>query len=235
MQSKRGRLDRFIAKTLQIPRKTVKPLLATHQIRVNAAVANNGQMPIDEFDVIECQGKILQQRTPVYIMLHKPVGIVCATKDAQHRTVLDLINHPAKQELHIVGRLDLDTSGLVLLTNDSRWSRRLTAPDSKVPKRYQVRVKEPLDERYVTAFADGLYFEFENHVTAPVSLTLTSATTAELVLTEGRYHQIKRMFGRFRNTVVALHRSSIGPYELDDTLAPGEYRTVAVDAVKNQT
>lgn len=225
MHSKHSRLDRFIAKSCQIPLKSVKPLLARGAITVNGVPVNDGQWRVCEFDRIECQGAMLQQqRSPLYLMLHKPVGVVCATRDKQHTTVLDLIDHPAKDELHIVGRLDLNTSGLVLLTNDGRWSRRLTAPENKVPKRYQVRVKDPLDDRYVQAFAEGMYFETEGCMTAPVELTLTSATSAELVLTEGKYHQIKRMFGRFRNRVLALHRSAIGPFELDATLAPGQYR-----------
>lgn len=228
MHSKHSRLDRFIAKSCQIPLKSVKPLLARGAITVNGVPVDDGQWRVCEFDRIECQGAMLQQRSPLYIMLHKPVGVVCATRDKQHTTVLDLIDHPAKDELHIVGRLDLNTSGLVLLTNDGRWSRRLTAPESKVPKRYQVRVKDPLDDRYVQAFAEGMYFEPEKIVTAPVALTITSATTADLVLTEGKYHQIKRMFGRFRNPVLALHRSAVGPYELDDSLAPGEFTLLEV-------
>jgi 16S rRNA pseudouridine516 synthase len=228
VHSKRARLDRFIARTCQIPLKSVKPLLARGLVCVNGLAMGDGQRVIDEFDRIVCDGVVLQDRTPLYYMLHKPVGVVSATRDSQHRTVLDLIDHPDKQSLHIVGRLDLNSSGLVLLTNDGRWSRALTSPESKVPKRYQVRVRDPLDERYVKAFAGGFYFETENTMTAPVTLTLTSATTAELVLTEGKYHQIKRMFGRFRNPVLALHRSAVGPYELDESLAPGEFKPLVV-------
>ncbi|MEX1215859.1 16S rRNA pseudouridine(516) synthase [Saccharospirillum sp.] len=228
MHSKRARLDRFIARHCQIPLKSVKPLLARGLVSVNGVAVADSQVVIGEFDRIVSDGVVLQDRTPWYFMLHKPVGVVSATRDSQHRTVLDLINHPAKESLHVVGRLDLNTSGLVLLTNDGRWSRALMSPVSKVPKRYQVRVRDPLDERYVKAFAEGLYFETENIVTAPVGLTLTSATTAELVLNEGKYHQIKRMFGRFRNPVLALHRSAVGPYRLDDSLASGEFRPLVV-------
>ncbi|WP_028672466.1 pseudouridine synthase [Saccharospirillum impatiens] len=228
MHSKRSRLDRFIARTCQVPLKAVKPLLARGLVCVNGTVVNDAQWAVDEFDLVVCDGVVLQERTPLYFMLHKPVGVVSATRDAQHTTVLDLIDHPDKESLHIVGRLDLNTSGLVLLTNDGRWSRALTSPEGKVPKRYQVRVTFPLDERYVKAFAEGFYFETEGVVTAPATLTLTSATTAELVLTEGKYHQVKRMFGRFRNPVLALHRTAVGPYVLDDTLAPGEFKPLVV-------
>lgn len=228
MPSKRARLDRFIARHCQIPLRSVKPLLARGEVSVNCEAVTDAHRVVDEFDRIVSQGVVLQDQSPLYVMLHKPTGVVSATRDARHTTVLDLIDLPAKERLHIVGRLDLNTSGLVLLTNDGRWSRALTSPEAKVPKRYQVRVRDPLDERYVNAFAEGVYFETENIVTAPVTLTITSVTTAELVLTEGKYHQIKRMFGRFRNPVLALHRSAVGPYELDDSLAPGDFKRLEV-------
>ncbi|MFY0663995.1 MAG: pseudouridine synthase [Natronospirillum sp.] len=229
MKSKRGRLDRYIAKACQYPLKSVKPLLARGQVQVNGVIERDGQRSVHEFDCIECEGRVLQQQTPIYLMLHKPVGVVCATVDRHHKTVLELIDHPRKRELHIVGRLDLNTSGLVLLTNDSRWSRYLTAPDSKVPKRYQVVVEKPLNEDYVNAFSEGFYFAYEDVTTAPATLVLTSEYTADIILTEGKYHQIKRMFGRFRNSVQALHRSSIGDVVLDVTLAPGEWRRLEVE------
>ncbi|WLD56662.1 pseudouridine synthase [Salinispirillum sp. LH 10-3-1] len=229
MKSKRGRLDRYIAKTCQHPLRSVKLLLASGQVTVNGVIERDGQRLIHEFDCITCEGRVLQQQTPIYLMLHKPVGVVCATIDRHHKTVLELIDHPRKHELHIVGRLDLNTSGLVLLTNDSRWSRYLTAPESKVPKRYEVMLEKPLTDDYVKAFSDGVYFAYEDLTTAPATLVLTSEYTAEVILTEGKYHQIKRMFGRFRNAVQTLHRSAVGDVELDATLAPGEWRQLAVE------
>ena len=160
-------------------------------------------------------------------MLHKPVGVVCATKDKQHKTVVDLLQCKNKEQLHIVGRLDLNTSGLVLLTDDSRWSERLTSPQNKVEKRYVVTLKKPLSAEYIDAFAQGMYFDYEDITTKPVKLTIISTYQAEVILTEGRYHQIKRMFGRFRNPVVALHRVAIGSFVLDDSLKAGESRELS--------
>ena len=166
-------------------------------------------------------------------MLNKPIGVVSATKDNIHKTVLDLLTDPEKSDLHIVGRLDLNTSGLLLLTNDSRWSERLTLPESKVPKTYQVTLQNKLTSDYIDAFQQGMYFEFEDIITQPADLTLVSDYVAQVILMEGKYHQIKRMFGRFRNPVVKLHRSQIGALLLDDTLKAGQSRHLTISEVDN--
>jgi 16S rRNA pseudouridine516 synthase len=117
---------------------------------------------------------------------------------------------------------------LVLLTNDSRWSEYLTSPLSKVPKQYIVTLKNPLTEDYIQAFSQGMYFAFEDITTKPATLKIISPYQAEVTLMEGRYHQIKRMFGRFNNPVIALHRLSIGNYVLDESLRVGESRTISL-------
>ena len=164
------------------------------------------------------------------LCLNKPIGVVSATKDDMHKTVMELLPKELTQkegitlDLHIVGRLDLNTSGLLLLTNDSRWSKSLMAPEAKVSKVYQVTLENDLTEDYVSAFAEGMYFSFEDITTQPAQLTIVSNKVAEVVLKEGKYHQIKRMFGRFRNPVLALHRSSVGGLSLDKELLPGQSR-----------
>ncbi|MGL1958038.1 MAG: pseudouridine synthase [Colwellia sp.] len=222
MSISRSRLDRFISQQSNLPRKAVRLLLAQKRILVDGIVAENIAQPIDKFSHIQLDDEILQANKPTYIMLHKPVGVVCATKDKQHKTVIDLLHCQHKDDLHIVGRLDLNTSGLVLLTNDSRWSEQLTSPQHKVEKRYLVTLKNPLTAEYIDAFAQGMYFDYEKITTQPVKLTILSTYQAEVILTEGRYHQIKRMFGRFRNPVMALHRIAIGSFVLDNTLKVGE-------------
>jgi len=232
MSINRARLDRFISQTCQINKKKVRLLLAQNRIVVDGAIAKDIALPIDKFSVILLDGQIIQKHKPLYIMLHKPIGVVCATKDKKHRTVIDLLDTSLspveKASLHIVGRLDLNTSGLVLLTNDSRWSEELTSPTNKVAKHYTVTLKEPLTNEYIKAFSTGMYFAYEKITTRPAVLTITSEYTAEVTLTEGRYHQIKRMFGRFNNTVIALHRNSIGKYVLDDSLSVGKSKLVNI-------
>ncbi len=162
-------------------------------------------------------------------MLNKPVGVVSA--DSGHRAskpFIDLLDYSFREQLHIAGRLDLNSSGLLLLTNDSRWSKQLTDPENKVSKRYRVTVEKPLSEEYVQAFAEGMFFSYENITTQAVDLKIVSPYVADLCMTEGRYHQIKRMFGRFRNPVKALHRYAIGNFSLDEELLPGQSRLIEV-------
>lgn len=227
MQTKSFRIDRYISKQLKINRRDIKLMLAQGRIVINGETVREVTTIVKEFDHVVCDGKTLQDKHPIYLMLHKPVGVVSATKDEQHQTVLSLLTGYSDSELkslHIVGRLDLNTSGLLLLTNDSYWSRKLMSPEEEVSKTYQVTLENDLTQDYIAAFAEGMYFSFEKITTQPAQLTIVDNKVAEVVLTEGKYHQIKRMFGRFRNPVLALHRSSIGNLVLDNDLALGQSR-----------
>lgn len=219
------RLDRFLSKRPDFNRQQVRQLLLAGRVTIDGQTERDGLREINAFHRIELDGQALQEGHPArYLMLHKPTGVVSATHDPQHRTVLDLLPEAAREGLHIAGRLDGNTTGLLLLTNDGQWSRRLTLPGSKLPKVYQVETAEPLGAEYVATFARGIYFAFEDLVTQPAHLELLGSHSARLTLVEGRYHQVKRMFGHFRNRVTRLHRESIGPIRLDPTLQPGEYR-----------
>ena len=231
MQSKRGRLDRYLCTQLHTHRKAVRELLLLGRVRVDGLIVKDIDRQVDEFSHIQLDGQILQANTPVYLMLHKPIGVVSATKDTQHKTVIDLLDCEVRDELHIAGRLDLNSSGLLLLTNDSRWSDALMSPTHKVDKVYRVILANPLTEEYIAAFAEGMYFSFEDIMTQPAKLVILADHVAEVTLKEGKYHQIKRMFGRFRNPVVGLHRLSIGDIVLDEALASGESRVLTAAEV----
>jgi 16S rRNA pseudouridine516 synthase len=218
------RLDRFVQKRLACSTRTVHHLFADRQILVNGVAAHDGLQQITKFCRVEAQGKLLHAREPLYIMLNKPRGCVSATRDSKNTTVLNLINLPEKEQLHLAGRLDFNTTGLLLLTNDGSWSSRIMSPQHKRPKTYRVETSDEITAEYVKKFAEGIYFAFENLTTLPAALRILSATTAELTLYEGRYHQIKRMFGFFRNKVISLHRLSVESIALDADLAAGEYR-----------
>jgi 16S rRNA pseudouridine516 synthase len=233
MALNKARLDRFLAQHCQVSRKNVRLMLAQNRVLLNGVIAHDIDEVIDTFSHISLDGRVIQENPAYYIMLNKPIGVVSATRDTKHKTVLDLLEYPFKNELHIVGRLDLNTSGLVLMTNDSRWSERLTLPMKKVTKRYIVTLQNKLSEEYVTAFAEGMYFAFENITTKPATLIILSDYQAQVELVEGRYHQIKRMFGRFRNPVMALHRCSIGNLQLDSQLPSGLSRTLTPLEVNN--
>ena len=128
--------------------------------------------------------------------------------------------------------MDLNSSGLLLLTNHGEWSRSLTSPEKKVSKVYEVRVEKPVNEECIRAFAEGIYFPFEDITTLPAGLEKLSDTLVRVSLMEGKYHQIKRMFGRFRNPVLALHRVSIGSLQLDSELQPGDSRELTADEIE---
>ena len=243
-----ARLDRFISEYCSISRRSVRLMLAQKRIVVDDMIADDIGQLIDKFSKITLDGDSLQDNQALYIMLNKPIGVVSATTDKLHKTVIDLLEEQKlfvhgssekSESLHIVGRLDLNTSGLLLLTNDSRWSERLTSPEHKVEKCYRVTLKNPLSDDYVDAFAQGMYFSFENITTKPAKFKILANKTtdqgneyiAEVKLIEGRYHQIKRMFGRFRNPVIGLHRESIGNLKLDQKLIEGESRLLTNDEV----
>lgn len=227
------RLDRFIESTLSYSARTVRDLFVQRLVSLNGVVVTEGRGRISEFCRVEVEGQILQARDPVYIMMHKPQACVSATQDAKNKTVLDLIDLPEKQDLHLAGRLDFNTTGLLLLTNDGKWSRKLTQPQQKIPKTYLVQTKDVITPEYIRVFSEGIYFAFENLTTLPAELIILSAHSAQLTIYEGRYHQIKRMFGFFNNEVIGLHRVSMGKIMLDKNLAEGEYRLLTKDEINS--
>lgn len=230
-RSKRARLDRFISQQTDFSRRDVRQLLACGRIAVDGQPARAINQVINQFSCVAVDGQVLQHDTPVYLMMNKPDGVVSATRDEQHRTVIELLGDDNVQDLHVAGRLDLHSTGLLLLTNDGDWSRSLSAPEQRITKRYRVTLERPLTPEYITAFAEGMYFGYEGITTRPAALRILSDFEAEVELTEGRYHQIKRMFGRFRNPVLALHRFAIGDLELDAALAPGQSRALSTEEI----
>lgn len=219
-----SRLDRFLAKSLGIKRSDVRVLLAQARVEVDGLRATGIDQAINPFSEVRCDGRILAARTARYVMLNKPKGVVSATRDDSHRTVIDLLDVSWKDELHIVGRLDLTSTGLLLLTNDGQWSRALSLPQSKKPKRYRVTVARPLTEAHVAAFWRGFYFGYEDITTRPAELTISGEFEGEVCVVEGRYHQIRRMFAQLGNEVLDIHRFAVGTLALDVALAPGQSR-----------
>ena len=218
-------LSQFIAKSSGLGKRHAKKLIEAGDVRLNGEIVIDGNLPLEKFDLLSAKGDILQARTARYLLLHKPIGILSATTDKIHRTVVDLIHEPWANELHLAGRLDRATSGLVILTNDSRFSESLTSPDKHVPKTYLVQTDQAIPETVLQQFRDGMSFEKENTRSAPAEVELLSETSCRLTIYEGLHHQIKRMFLRFGIRVTQLHRESIGPYHLGN-LQPGEWRNI---------
>ncbi|MBB1487738.1 pseudouridine synthase [Oceanospirillum sediminis] len=232
MSARRYRLDRFISQHSRFNRKDIRLLLAQQRILIDGVAASSINQVVDGFNRIELDGQVLADTQPLYIMLNKPVDVVTAVKDDEHQTVMDLIDHPHRDSLHHAGRLDLNTSGLLLLTNDGRFSRLLTHPDYHICKRYLVTLADPVTDEYTRVFQQGIYFAYEDTITRPAELEILSPYQCIMTLTEGRYHQVKRMFGYFRNRVTALHRLSMGSLALDSKLLPGQWRELTANELK---
>lgn len=218
------RLDRFLTHRTDLPRREILRLLAEGQLAVDGVVESSGLRKIGPFTKVELAGKILQAREAVYLMLHKPAGYLSATQDLLHPTVLELIDHPLQDELHLAGRLDRASTGLLLLTNDGRWSKRVTEPEEEIPKVYRVTTRDIIAEETAELFTQGIYFAYEDLTTRPAILEILSKREALLTIHEGRYHQVKRMFHAVGNQVLSLHRERIGALSMENGLAPGEWR-----------
>ncbi len=227
MTTKTWRLDRFIAKFTEFNQSDTRYLIAQKRIQIDGMYAVSISQKITQFAHVIVDDRCLQNMQPVYIKMHKPKGVVCATKDDKHTTVIDLLDHPMKDALHIVGRLDFNTTGLVLLTNDGQWSKRITDPCSQKEKVYEVKVANPITKDYILAFSQGIYFSYEDITTKPAVLEIIAPNLARLTLVEGKYHQVKRMFGYFQNEVLELHRILIDDISIDD-MKPSESREFIV-------
>ena len=218
------RLDRFVGKWGQTGKRRTREIFESGKVLLNGEVVLKGSILMSPFDRVEVNGELVQDRQARTVILHKPLGVVSATIDEEHETVIDLIQTEWAGELHLAGRLDRFTSGLMILTNDSRFSESLTDPSQKVGKRYRVEVDGEISPEVVTAFEEGMWFAKEKITTAPAIVELQNSTTCLLTIYEGKHHQIKRMFARFDLKVTALHREAIGEIELPEDLKVGEWR-----------
>jgi 16S rRNA pseudouridine516 synthase len=226
------RLDRFLTRSTDFTRHEVLRLLAAQRVTVAGQTERERHREIGEFTEVALDGTVLQNKRAVYLMLNKPAGFLSATSDPEHPTVIELLNGPLRHELHLAGRLDRASTGLLLLTNDGRWSRAVTEPDHEISKNYRVTTRDPISAETAAIFQQGIYFAFEDLTTRPAELTILSPHEAILSIHEGRYHQVKRMFHAVGNKVLSLHRESIGPLALDPNLAPGEYRALTSDEIR---
>lgn len=215
-------LTQFIAKRTRLGKRHAKKLLENHHIILNGTIVTNGTLPLGKFDHLTAAGEILQATTRRAILLHKPTGILSATTDPTHQTVIDLINEPWAHQLHLAGRLDRSTTGLIILTNDSHLSQSLTLPQNKIPKTYLIHTHQPIPPEALEKFRTGMSFKKENTRSAPATAQLLTDTSCRLTIYEGLHHQIKRMFLRFGIRLTSLHRESIGPHHIGN-LQPGQW------------
>lgn len=227
------RLDKYLSNYSGLSRKEAKQAIKQGDVLVDSSAASDPQLSVNTQQDIRLAGMRIAPRGPRYFMMNKPVGCVCANSDAQHPTVIGLFTDEENfMDLHVAGRLDMDTTGMVLVTDDGHWSHRITAPKHKMPKRYQVTLQDPIAEQAAAQFADGILLRNENKRTRPADLYIKDSHHVELVIYEGKYHQVKRMFAAVGNHVTGLHRCAIGPLQLDPQLAAGEYRPLTPEEIE---
>lgn len=230
------RIDKLLANMGYGSRKEIKELVKAGQVLVNGVKIKDVKQHVDPHaDQVECQGEQVVYKEYVYFMLHKPQGVISATEDVRDKTVIDLLD--AKDRIFNVfpvGRLDKDTEGLLLLTNDGQLAHQLLSPKKHVPKTYYAHIQGIVTEEDRMAFAHGVELE-DGYKTLPAELkVLHSAAVSEIELTiyEGKFHQVKRMFEARAKKVTYLKRIAMGTLSLDPTLKLGEYRELTQDEVE---
>lgn len=222
------RLDRFLSEATELTRSQAKRALRQFEVSVDGEVTRDASCQVSDDQVVRWQGDILERVGWRYLMMHKPVGVECSLRPTHHPSVLSLIDIPQIERVHPVGRLDLDTSGLLLISDDGKWTHRVTSPNRACVKRYRATLGEPLAageaERIGEQFAEGVELNGDDKPTRPATFEAVSDTEVLIGVTEGRYHLVRRMLTAVGHTVETLHREAIGPLELDPDLEPGECR-----------
>ncbi|GGB43561.1 pseudouridine synthase [Oceanisphaera marina] len=224
------RLDRFLSESTGLSRSVVKKSLHRGDVTVDGVVVKKSDQQIDGQEV-RLEGRLLATPADRYLLLHKPAGYISATQDEVHPCVLQLLPPELCRGLQCAGRLDVDTTGLLLLTDDGQWSHRLRSPKKACNKVYRVDLAEPLADDVAARFAEGVLLHGEDKATLPAKLEIITPTRVLLTIQEGKYHQVKRMFAAVGNHVTALHRLQVGSIVLDDSLAEGEWRHLSAKEV----
>lgn len=231
------RIDKVLANLGYGSRKEVKKLLKDGSVTVNDEKIKDAKQHVDpEKDLIRINGETIEYREFIYLMMNKPPGVISATEDNRDETVIDLLEaEDLIFEPFPVGRLDKDTEGLLLITNDGHLAHRLLSPKKHVPKTYFAVINQEVTEEDVIAFRKGVILD-DGYATKPGELNILKSgerSDIELTITEGKFHQVKRMFEAVGKKVVYLQRLSMGPLQLDETLELGEYRELTEEELQS--
>lgn len=230
------RIDKMLANLGYGSRKEVKQLLKSGAVKVDDAVVKDAKQHVDtNTQTVTLNGEVIEYREFIYLMMNKPQGVLSATEDSVGETVIDLLElEDQVYEPFPVGRLDKDTEGLLLITNDGQLAHRLLSPKKHVPKTYFAVIEGEVTEEDIKAFSKGVTLD-DGYETKPGELTILKSgirSDIELTITEGKFHQVKRMFQAVGKRVVYLKRISMGPLPLDETLELGEYRELTDEEVE---
>ena len=230
------RLDKFISKATELSRKEAKKILHASEVTVNDEVIKDPGVHVDIInDEVLWVGEPLSVATGNrYILLHKPEGFECTLKTKEYPIVTELIAVPELGSLRMAGRLDVDTTGALLMSDDGKWLHRVTSPKHANSKVYELTLADAMDEaaqaNAIAEVAEGILLEGEHEETKPAILEFIDETHARLTLEQGKYHQVKRMMGYFGNRVTELHRASVGHVTLEG-LEKGDSRFLTAEDV----
>lgn len=223
------RLDRFVCRSTHLNKDQVTKVIQDGHVFVNGNPVNNPVQQVHENNTIILDGEKLRPRKPRYILMNKPADTICSNIDEAYPSLFNYLDIENLSELHIAGRLDADTTGLVLITDDGRWSYHVTHPQHLCEKVYRVSLRAPLTEEARTVLTKGVLLQGEEEPTHPAKIQIIHSKQVLLTITEGRFHQVKRMFAAVGNRVVALHREKIGSIQLN--VDEGKWRYLTSDEV----
>ncbi|MDV2117316.1 pseudouridine synthase [Alcaligenes faecalis] len=218
------RLDKFLGESTDLSRSDARKVLKSGEITVNGEVVTKGTHVIQEGDLVCWEDEPLALIGLRYIMLNKPAGYECSLKNSAYPSVMMLIDVDKRERLHTVGRLDVDTTGLILITDDGQWTHRIISPRHQCDQAYVATLAEPLPDNAEALFQAGILLDGEDKPTLPAVLERIDEHTVRLTIQEGKYHQVKRMFACVGSLVQTLHRERLGCLSLDASLEPGESR-----------
>lgn len=228
------RLDKFLSNMGEGSRSYIKKLVKTGAVTVDGDIVTSSDFKISENQKVCIDGKQVMYIQYVYIMLNKPKGVISATEDSYESTVLDLLGDKFKIfDIFPVGRLDKDTEGLLIITNDGQLSHNLLSPRKHISKKYYAEIDGIVTQKDIEQFKLGIELD-DGYLTLPAQLEIlesSNTSKVEIVLTEGKYHQIKRMFEALDKKVVYLKRIAMGDIELDPNLNLGEFRYLTEDEI----
>lgn len=227
------RLDKFVCKSTELTKTEAIHYIQQGRVTVNGEPVVLEATQVHENNDVRLLGERLVARSFRYIMMHKPAGTVCSNIDEAYPSVFQHLSVDKPNELHIAGRLDADTTGLMLITDDGRWSFHITQPNRGCRKVYHVLLSRPIADDVAQRFAKGIRLQGESAATLPAQLEIITSTEVRLTLTEGKFHQVKRMFSAVGNRVVGLHRERIGDVVLD--VPESGWRYLTVDEVRSFT
>ena len=218
------RIDKIIATQTNYSRKEVKKLVLQKRVMVNGEIISKSDIKVDENnDKIEIDGNKINVKKYIYLILNKPKGYISATEDPKMPTILDLVPEQfSHRNLFPAGRLDKDTTGLMLITDDGEFAHNILAPKKHIKKVYKVEIDIPINEIMINEFENGV--TLNDGICKKAGLEKLDTYIGKVTLTEGRYHQIKRMFGCFGAKVVNLERIAMGNFQLPNNLKQGECR-----------